>query len=422
MSYFDEKELLEKRGRIIDKQEKLLQTASDEGRELDDTEQERFDNMESEYSKLTKQIENTRKLREKKDEAENRIGEKAEELSFQEGDKKVADEVREKEELHKRAFWNYVRARGDMSELASDERDFMSQIRAQSTTNTAGGYTIPEGFSNELETALKRFGGMRQAARIVTTETGNALPWPTNDDTGNVGEILNENTQVNEQDTTFGVVTFDAWKYSSKAIRVSVELLQDSAFDMESYLAERLAERVGRITNTHFTTGDDSDKPEGVVTGATLGKTTAGGATTFTFSDVLDLKHSVDPAYRGMPSTRFMMSDATLAAIKKLSIDDNDARPLWQPSFVVGEPDRIDGDEYVINQDVADSGTFANKFMLYGDFSKYVIRDVRGFELLVLRERYADYHQVGVFGFLRTDGRMIDAGQNPIKYMAHAAS
>lgn len=421
MSYFDEKELLEKRGRIIDKQEKLLQEASDEGRELNDDEQKRFDNMEEEYSRLTQQIENTRKVREKKDATEDRLGKKTEELSFKEGKNKKPDEVREEEDLHKRAFWKYVR--DGMSELDSEERQFMSQIRAQSSgTGSEGGFTVPEGFSNELETALKRFGGMRQAARVISTDSGNDLPWPTNDDTGNVGEILGENTQVNEQDTTFGVVTFKAWKYSSKAIRVPVELLQDSAFDMESYLAERLAERVGRITNTHFTTGDDSDKPEGVVTGATVGHTTSGGATTFSFEDVIDLKHSVDPAYRNMPSTQFMFSDATLAVIKKLNVDSNDARPLWQPSFVVGEPDRIDGDTYVINQDVDDSGTFGNKFMLYGDFSKYIIRDVRDFQLLVLRERYADFHQVGIFGFLRTDGRMIDAGQNPIQVMQHAAS
>lgn len=421
MSYFDEKELLEKRGRIIDKQEKLLQEASDEGRELNDEEQKRFDNMEEEYSRLTQQIENTRKLREKKDATEDRLGEKAEKLSFQEGEKKVADEVREEEELHSRAFWNYVRAENGIGDLSPEEREYMSQIRAQSTTDSAGGYTVPEGFSNELETALKRFGGMRQAARVISTDRGNDLPWPTNDDTGNVGEILGENTQVNEQDTTFGVVTFKAWKYSSKAIRVSVEILQDSAFDMEGYLAERLAERVGRITNTHFTTGDDSSKPAGVVPEATVGKTTS-AADDFTFQEVIDLKHAVDPAYRGLPSSQYMFSDATLAAIKKKSVGSSDARPLWQPSFVVGEPDRVDGSSYVINQDVADSGTAANKFMLYGDFSKYIIRDVRSFELLVLRERYADFHQVGIFGFLRTDGRMIDAGQNPIQVMQHAAS
>ncbi len=420
MSYFDEKELLEKRGRIIDKQESLIQTASDEGREFTEEEQKKFDRMENEYSSLSSQIDNVRKVAAKKQEAENRYGEKAERLTHLDGEKRKGEDVQAEEQKRSKAFWKYVR-QGENS-LSSEERDIMSKYRAaQSTTDASGGYTIPEGFSNELETALKWFGGMREAARVVTTESGNDLPWPTNDDTGNVGAILGENTQVSEQDTTFGVVTFNAYKYSSKLIRVSTEILQDSAFNMESYLAERLAERIGRITNTHFTTGDGNSKPEGVVTGASQGKEAA-SPTAFTFEEVLDLKHSVDPAYRGRPGTRFMMSDATLAQIKKLSVGSSDARPLWQPSFVVGEPDRIDGDMYTINQDVADSGTASNKFMLYGDFSKYIIRDVRGFQLLVLRERYADYHQIGVLGFSRHDGNIIDAGQGPIKYLVQAAS
>lgn len=419
MSYFEEKELLEKRGRIIDKQESLLQEASDEGRELNNEEQERFDNLEGEYTKLTQQIENTRKVVAKKKEIEEKRGEEAEKLSFESRGKVTADEVAEKEEKREAAFWKYVK-RG-INELSSDEKSVLREMRAQSTTDSEGGYTIPEGFSNELETAMKRFGGMREAARVISTASGNDLPWPTNDDTGNVGAILDENTQVSEQDTTFGVVTFNAYKYSSKLIRVSVEVLQDSAFDMQSYLAERLAERIGRITNTHFTTGDGNSKPEGVVSGSALGDTTASD-TAFTFGEILNLKHSVDPAYRNLPSTRFMMSDATLKEIKKLSVGSSDARPLWQPSYVVGEPDRIDGELYTINQDVSDSGTASNKFLLYGDFSKYIIRDVQGFQLLVLRERYADYHQIGVLGFSRHDGNIVDAGQNPIKYLQHAAS
>lgn len=420
MSYFEEKELLEKRGRIIDKQEALMQTASDEGRDLTEDEQETFNSMESEYSRLTNSIENTRKLRDKKDEVELKNEQRAHELTEQTGQRTSTDEVAEKTEKRESAFWKYFR--NGMNDLSSEERQIMSEVRAQSKgTDSAGGYTVPEGFSNELETALKRFGGMREASRLVSTATGNDLPWPTNDDTGNVGAILAENAQVSEQDTTFGIVNFGAYKYSSKLIRVPVELLQDGAFNMQSYLTERLAERIGRITNTHFTTGDGSSKPEGVVTGSSAGKTTS-STTEFTFQEVLDLKHSVDPSYRGRPSTRFMFSDATLAAIKKLSIGSSDARPLWQPSFVVGEPDRVDGDLYSINQDVDDSGTAGNKFMLYGDFSKYIIRDVIGFQLLVLRERYADYHQIGVLGFSRHDGNIIDAGQGPIKHMIHAAT
>ncbi len=418
MSYFDEKELLEKRGRIIDKQESLLQQASDEGRELNEDEQKRFDNMEDEYSKITKQIENTRKLDEKKSQVEERAEAKADKLSFQDGEKRTKDEVLEKEEKRSNAFKKYL-AYGE-NQMDAEERQILGEMRAQSTTDAAGGYTIPEGFSNEIESGLLAYGGMFEAARIFQTESGNDLPWPTEDNTSQKGEILSENTQVNEQDLTFGSTTLEAYMYSSKLIRVSLQLLQDTAFNMEEFVGGKLSERLGRILNEHFTTGTGNSQPNGVVTASSEGKETT-SPTAFTFEDVIDLKHSVDPAYRG-PNARFMFSDSTLATIKKLSVGSSDARPLWQPSFVVGEPDRIDGSLYTINQDVADSGTASNKFMLYGDFSKYIIRDVLGTQIMVLRERYADYHQIGILGFSRYDGDLIDAGAGAVKHMIHAAS
>ncbi len=418
MSYFEEKELLEKRGRIIDKQESLLQQASDEGRELNDDEQKRFDNMEDEYSKITKQIENTRKLDEKKKSVEERAAEKAQKLSFEEGEKRTKDEVLEKEEKRSNAFKKYL-AYGE-NNMDAEERQLLNELRAQSTTDAAGGFTVPEGFSNEIESGLLAYGGMFEAARIFQTESGNDLPWPTENNTSQKGEILSENTQVNEQDLVFASTTLESYMYSSKLIRVSLQLLQDTAFDMEAFVGGKLAERLGRILNEHFTTGTGTGQPNGVVTASSAGVTT-NSTTAFTFEEILDLKHSVDPAYRG-PNARFMMSDSTLAAIKKLSVGSSDARPLWQPSFVVGEPDRIDGSLYTVNQDMADSGTAENIFMLYGDFSKYIIRDVLGTQIMVLRERYADYHQLGILGFSRYDGDLIDAGAGAVKHAIHAAT
>lgn len=418
MSYFQEKELLEKRGRIIDKQETLLQAASDEGRELNAQEQERFDSMESEYAKLTKQIDNTRKLENKKIEAEQKLGEKAERLTHQSGEKKTVDEVKEMEKQKANALRKYI-AFGP-EQMNSEEKELLGRMRAaQSTTDTAGGFTIPEGFSDELESGLLAFGGMFEAARIFETESGNKLPWPTENNTTQKGAIIAENAQVSEDDLVFAQADLEAYMYSSNLVRLSLQILQDSAFNMESFVGGKLAERIGRITNEHFTTGTGTGQPNGVVTASSEGKETA-STTAFTFAEVLDLKHSVDPAYRN--NARFMMSDSTLAAIKKLSIGSSDARPLWQPSFIVGEPDRIDGDLYSINQDMDDSGTLSNKFLLYGDFSKYIIRRVLGFQLTVLRERYADYHQVGILGFARFDGDLIDAGAGSVKHMIHAAT
>ena len=416
--YFREKELLERRGEVITAQESLLQAAATEGRELTAEEQTKFDRLEEDYKGLTNTINATRSVDAKRREAEQVTGLNAEILSFKTGKLVTPDQVVEEEAKKADVFRKYI-AHGP-EQLSSDERDVLNRMRAaQSTTTTAGGFTIPEGFSNEIESGLKAYGGMFEASRIYPTTSGNDLPWPTENNTSQKGEILAENEQVNEQDLVFASVTLKAHMYSSKLVRISLQLLQDSAFPMESVVGGKLAERIGRITNEHFTTGAGTTQPRGVVTASSAGKVAA-ATTTFTFAEVLDLKHSVDPAYRR--NARFMFSDATLSAIKKLSIGTADARPLWQPSFVVGEPDRVDGDLYTINQDVADFGTAGNKFMLYGDFSKYIIRQVLGYQVMVLRERYADYHQVGILGFARFDGNLIDAGAGAIKHMAQATS
>lgn len=416
--YFREKELLELRGEVIKAQEDILQAAANEGRELTEDEQSKFDKYEADYSRHTKEIENIRSLEAKKRQVEQNQMQNADLMSFQSGKTVTPDEVADIEQQKANAFRKYV-AHG-IEELSADERETLNRMRAaQSTSNTGGGFTIPEGFSNEIESGLKDFGGMFEAGRLYPTTSGNDLPWPTENNTSQKGEILAENEQVNEQDLVFASVTLGAYMYSSKLIRISLQLLQDSAFNMESFVGGKLAERIGRITNEHFTTGTGSGQPRGVVTASSAGKVAA-STTALTVAEILDLKHSVDPAYRS--GARFMFSDATLAGIKKLAVDSNDSRPLWQPSFIVGEPDRIDGDPYTINQDVADYGTAGNKFMLYGDFSKYIIRQVLGYQVMVLRERYADYHQVGILGFARFDGDLIDAGAGAVKHMAQAPS
>lgn len=287
-------------------------------------------------------------------------------------------------------------------------------------TTTAGGFTVPEGFSGQLEASMLAFGGMRQAATVFRTAQGNDLPWPTYNDTGNTGELLAENTQANEQDVTFGQIIFKAYKYSSKMVKISVELLQDSAFDLASELGKILGERLGRITNTHFTTGDNASKPQGIVTASSLGKTGAGGqVATIIYDDLVDLEHSVDPAYRRLPGTGFMMADAMLKVIKKLK--DSQNRPLWLPGLAVREPDTILSYPYTINQDIAAPAANA-KSLLFGNIPKYRIRDVAEIVLLRLNERFAEFHQVAFLAFLRADGRMLDAGTDPVKHYVHPAA
>ena len=308
-------------------------------------------------------------------------------------------------------------ALGGPNKLTPEQRMVLETRSPQSTSVTAGGYTIAQEFSGELENALKAWGGVRQAARIMATDTGALMPWPTVNDTSNKGRLLAENTQVSNTAMTFGVVNFNAYKFSSDSVLVSEELLQDSAFDLGAFIGEALGVRLGRIQNEFFTTGTGTGQPQGVVTAATTALTT--GAEAIAWEDLVELIHSVDPAYRASPQTRFMFSDATLGKIKQLA--DQEGRPLWLPGIASSEPDRVLGYQYTINQDMTGIET-GEKAVLFGDFSKFVVRDVRGFTLLRLVERYADFHQVGFLAFTRNDSRLLDAGTNPIKALVVGGS
>jgi HK97 family phage major capsid protein len=245
---------------------------------------------------------------------------------------------------------------------------------------------------------------------VIRTAEGNALPWPTVDDTSNTGAILAENTSISTSvDPTFGTITFGAYKYSSKPVLVPNELLQDSSFDLASYIASALGQRLGRIQNTHFTTGDNSSKPNGLVTASGLGNTAA-TATAITMDELIVTQHALDIAYR--QGAAWMMNDAVASYLRRLK--GGDGQYLWQPSVVAGRPDMLLGSPTWINNDMASGISGTNKTLVYGDFSKYMIRDAGSVRLVRMNERYADTDQVGFVAFLRSDADLLDAGTNPV--------
>lgn len=319
---------------------------------------------------------------------------------------------------YRSAFETYLRH--GITELDAEQRsllqaNFDPNLRAQGTTSgSVGGYTVPEGFWAKVTETQKFFGGMLEdeSAESVNTDSGAALPWPTNDDTGNVGAILGENTQITEQDVAFGQKTLGAYTYTSKLIRVSLQLLQDSGLDLESFLSRRIGERLGRAKNAHFTTGTGTSQPQGIITGATVGKTAA-SATAITYDEIVDLVHSVDAAYRGSGRAAFQLHDLVLAYVRKLRDESGGAgvgRPLWEPSVQVGVPDSLLGFRVRVNNDMASTIATGNKTIAFGDFvAAYARRSVSGGQVMRLAERYADYLQVGFFGFERADGLVQDA-------------
>ena len=326
------------------------------------------------------------------------------------------DEAREVEQKYAKAFDLYTR--NGVSGLSAEQRGLLESRALSVGTSSAGGYTVPPGFRDVLIETLKWYGAVRQVATVVETSSGQPLQWPTFNGTSQVGRILAENTQLTETDPAFGTATLGAYMYSSDSVLIPYQFLQDTAIDVEAFIARILGTRIGRIQNTHFTTGTGTSQPLGIQTNATTGVTLpTGNTTTLTYAGLLSLVHSVDVAYRnggniqgdaaGRGNAKFMVSDTALGAAQ--SIVDGQQRPLWQPSLQVGAPDMFLGYPYVINNDMPVPAANA-KSVLFGDFERgYVIRDVLGFQVRRLDERYADFLQVGWFGFARTDATVQDA-------------
>ena len=237
------------------------------------------------------------------------------------------------------------------------------------------------------------------------------------DDTANVGVLLAENTADTDQDLVFTNRVLDAFKYSTRSIKVSEELLQDTAIDIEAIIREAFAERIGRIVNQHLTVGTGTAQPNGIVTAAGAGFTAAAVAAV-SFDDLIELEHSVDPAYRSDPSCRWMLRDTTLKLLRKLK--DLEGNYIWQPAdFRSGAPASLLGYPYSINQAMAAVGASARS-VVFGPMNRYVVRRVRELAVKRLVERFAEAHQVGFLGFARFDGELLDA--NAIKALAHPAS
>lgn len=294
------------------------------------------------------------------------------------------------------------------------------QIRnaMSTTTSSEGGFTVPAEIAAMVIEKLKAFGGMREAATILPTAGGNALNFPTSDGTSEIGEIIAENVVTTTGDITFGTVALPVYKYSSKQIALPVELIQDSAIDIIALVVARLAMRIARIQNTHFTTGTGTNQPAGMITQSGIGKVGATGQTvTVTYDDLVDLKHAVNRAYR--VGGRYMMNDLTIAAVSKLK--DTANRPIWVPAITEGAPDRLNGHAVVTNDDMAVMAANA-KSIAFGDFSQYTIRDVK--DSTTMRRfddsAFALKGQVGFCGWTRSGGNLLEP--SAVKVYSNSAS
>lgn len=336
-------------------------------------------------------------------------------------DPKVANKVR-------LAKW----LRGGDNALTPDDwetqRETMRNTLSGDPANgSQGGYTVQTEVAEELIRAMKAYGGMYDVATQFSTSQGNPMNWPTSDDTSNTGELIAENTTATALDPAFGTVGLNTYKFSSKIVAVPFELLQDSEIDIEGLVRELLAERLGRITNTFFTTGTGTAQPRGIVTGATLGKTgTTGQTLSVIYDDLVDMEHSIDPAYRKL-GCGWMMNDASLKVIRK--IKDSQNRPIFVPGYETGIPGAAGGTPsqifnypITVNQDVAVMAANA-KSILFGRLKNYRIRNVMAAQLFRFADSaYIKLGQIGFLAWMRAGGNLIDVSGTTVKYYANSAT
>ncbi|GCL61501.1 phage major capsid protein [Pseudaquabacterium pictum] len=312
-------------------------------------------------------------------------------------------------------------------QLAEHNARVTPDIRAamSTTTTTEGGFTVATEYNRALEQAMKAYGGMLQAADIINTASGATMNFPTSDATSEVGAIVGQNTTVSRVDTVFGNVAVDAYKYTSNDIAIPWELIQDSFLDIEAFIQELLATRLGRILNTHATVGTGTGQPRGVIPAAALGKTgTTGQTLTVTYDDLIDLEHSVDPAYRALPGVGFMMNDSSLKVVRK--IKDSNGRPIFVPGYEQGNPggapDRLLNRAIFINQDMASMAANA-KSIAFGAFKKYKIRRVMDLTIFRMTDSaFTRAGQVGFVAFQRMGGNLVDVSGATVKYYANSAT
>lgn len=289
------------------------------------------------------------------------------------------------------AFWKAMRSKNAWG----------VQNALQVGENSEGGYLVPDEFERTLIEALEEENVFRTLAHVITTSSGDRkIPVVA---TKGTASWVDEEDPIPDTDDAFAQVSIGAYKLGTM-IKVSEELLNDSAFNLQTYIAKEFARRIGAKEEEAFFVGDGEGKPTGIfhaTAGGQLGATAA-SATAITADELLDLFYSLKAPYRKKAS--FVMNDATVKAIRKLK--DGSGQYLWQPSITAGQPDTI------LNRPVKTSAyvptiASAAKIVAFGDFGYYWIADRQGRVFQRLNELYAATGQVGFKATQRVDGKLI---------------
>ena len=291
------------------------------------------------------------------------------------------------------AFWNQTRRKDSVTPEMKNA--------LQEGVDSEGGYLVPDEFEHTLVQALEQENIVREHAHVFTTSSGNhKIPVVTSKGTAS---WIDEEGAIPESDDVFGQQMIGAHKVGT-LIKVSEELLNDSAFDLEGYFASEFARRIGNKEEDAFFNGDGAGKPLGILaaTGGAQVGVTAASATAVTADEIIDLFYSLEAPYR--KNAIWVLNDASIAAIRKLK--DNNGQYLWQPALHEGTYDTLLGKRIFTSPFVPEMKS-GKKSVIFGDLSFYWIGDRQGITFKRLNERYADTGQIGFIATKRLDGKLI---------------
>ena len=381
-------ELRNQRARIWEQAKAFLDSHRDKNGILSAEDTETYERMEQDIVNLGKEIDRQDRLdafeRELKAPTSEPLTSKPDGAKMEMKTGRASDE-------YKKNFWNALRSKYPLPSVTN---------ALQVGTDSEGGYLVPDEFERTLIEALEEENIFRRIATVIHSNSGDRKI-PVVASKGTAGWIDEEGLYP-ESDDSFGQLSLGAYKLGTM-IKISEELLNDSAFDMEGYITREFARRIGTKEEEAFFKGDGTGKPLGLLAdsgGADIGVTTTGAS--ITADDVIDLYYSLRVPYR--KKAKWIMNDSTVSALRKLK--DQNGQYLWQPSLVAGTPNTILGCE-VISSPFMPSIAAGEKAIAFGDYSYYWIADRQGRTFKRLNELFATTGQVGFLGAQRVDGKLI---------------
>lgn len=382
-------ELIEKRANLWKAMDAFLKAQTNEKGVLSVEDDAKYTAMEHDFDNLTKEIKRLEKRNSIEAELNMPINKPIVGKPMVENEDEKTGRGSKK---YAKSFWNVMRSKNIRPDVAD---------ALQIGTDSEGGYLVPDEFEDTLVTALEEENIFRKLAHVINTSSGDRKI-PVVASKGSASWVDEEGT-ISDSDDAFSQVSIGAYKLGT-LIKVSNELLNDNAFNLESYISKEFARRIGSKEEEAFFVGNGSGKPIGIFNatgGAEVGVTTA-SATTITSDEIIDLFYSLKAPYR--KKAVWVLNDATVKAIRKLK-DKND-NYLWQPALTAGTPDTILG-RPVYTSSYVPTIVDGAKTIAFGDFSYYWIADRQGRIFKKLNELYAATDQTGFVATQRVDGKLV---------------